>query len=612
MKSRIAFVFASLLCVSAFAQQPTFQSLIGNAPVSNVSEGAVTQVPFILWGGDVSTFVANGGLSTTKESIFGQSGLKLKLVPGDDFPAQVKDYLGGVSPYLRCTTHMLGIASEVINKDPRTKPVVFLQLTWSAGDHIVSREAIKSLNDLKGKKIALQQGGPHLGLLDDSLKAVNLTWKDVTIVWTKDITGDAGPAELLRKDPTIDAVCVITPDMIGLCSGIGQKGSGAEGTVKGSHVLNSTATMSRSIADVYVVRSDYYKTHKPEIEKFLVGYTKATEQLIGWKALYADGKGKSPEYLKALQMAQNIYSQKVLPTIEEDAHGLVSDANFVRIPGNESFFTDPHNLTGFSAKMSNALDMAVALGYCKERFGWEKADVDYHKLSDTVGVKYVAPVMSVGRVKAEVADFSKDLDSNTIFSFEIKFEPEQNTFSVDSYAADFQRVAQQAQTFGNAVILIRGHSDPTMALQNFFWAAKAKGLITGEKGNYKFNGKPLDLSNTADIVATIQSVNLAGQQRRNSDNQLVPIDDPRVTVAAALQLSQSRAQIVKKSIEEHAKAKGLTIDLSQIQPIGVGISEPINPQPRNMSQAKENMRVEFRVIRVKAESLNPNDFDFDK
>jgi hypothetical protein len=54
------------------------------------------------------------------------------------------------------------------------------------------------------------------------------------------------------------------------------------------------------------------------------------------------------------------------------------------------------------------------------------------------------------------------------------------------------------------------------------------------------------------------------------------------------------------------------VDLSQIRPQGVGIAEPINPRPRNMAQAKENMRVEFRIIRVRAENLKPDDFDFDK
>lgn len=602
----------ALLAAVASGQQPSFESQLGELKVGSVAEGGAVEVPFLTWGGDVATFVANGGLTTQKDSLYQKAGLDLKLVNGDDFQQQVKDYVSGKRPFLRGTVHQLGLASEVIGRDPKTKPVVILQMTWSAGDHIVGREGVKTLNDLKGKKIALQAGGPHLGLLDDSLKAAGLGWGDVTVVYVKDLTGDKGPADLFKKDATVDACCVISPDMIGLCSGLDQKGTGAEGTVKGAHVVNSTASMNHSIADVYVVRKDYFDKHREQVEKFVIGYLKATEDLINWKKAYNDGKGKSPEYMNALKLAQTIYGVKVLPTLEADAHGLVADATFVRIPGNESFFNDPANLTGFNSKQAGALDLAQKLGSVKERFGFEKAGWDYKKISEAVGVKYVPPVMATGRVKGEITDFTKDLDTNTIFSFEIKFEPEQTTFNVDTYAAEFLRVAQTTQQFGNCVILCRGHSDPTLALQNFFWAAKAKGLLTGDNGNYKFKGQGLELTDTAAVVKAIQGENLAGLQRRNQAGEVVPIDDPKVTVAAAAQLSQTRAANVKKSIEEYAKKKGVTIDLSQIQPQGVGIAEPINPRPRNMQQAKENMRVEFRVVRVKAESLKEDDFNFDK
>ena len=53
----------------------------------------------------------------------------------------------------------------------------------------------------------------------------------MTIVWTKDLTGPDGAAEAFRKDSSIDACCVITPDLFGLTGGFDSVGSGAEGTV---------------------------------------------------------------------------------------------------------------------------------------------------------------------------------------------------------------------------------------------------------------------------------------------------------------------------------------------------------------------------------------------
>ena len=594
----------------------TFESLVGNVPVANVT-GDTIQVPFLTWGGDVPTFYANGGLITTPQSIFGKMGLKLKLVNGDDFTQQARDFVSGKSGLMRGTFHQMALASELINKDPRTKPVMFLQLTWSLGDHIVGREHIHNLNDLKGKKICLQQGGPHIGLVDDSLKAAGLTWSDIKVVWVKDLNGKNGPAETFRKDTSIDACCVISPDMVGLTSGLEAVGNGGESTVKGAHVVNSTSSMSRSIADVYIVRNDYYVAHKDTIEKFLVGYLKGTEELLKAKDAYNNGRGQSPTYIDALKMAQQIYGKDaegamVLPTIEEDAHGLVSDANFVRVPGNEIFFTDPNNLTGFESRQKATIDLAFDLGYVKHKLGFAKADWDYKKISAAVGVPYVAPVYSTGRIKAEVSDFGADLDTNEIVHFEIKFKSGQDEFPVSEYSSEFLRFVNSAATFSNAAIVIEGHADPTLALRDFFWAAQAKGLVTGDAGNYQFKGKPLNLADVDFVISTVQSEQLSGFSRRDKNGQTMAIPDPKTTVAAAKTLSDARCKAVRRAIEEFAKTNKLQIDMSQALVDGVGIAKPVNPRPRDMKQAEENMRVVFRVIKVKAEAISPNDFDFDK
>ena len=243
-----------LVFQTAFGQQ-SFSQTVGNVSVAPVRKSNPVEIPFITWGGDAATFHANGGLTTANGSTYKQLGLNIKLTNGDDFPAQVKNYMSGKTPFLRGTFRMLGQASEVIGKNPQTKPVVIMQLSWSAGDHIVSRDTIKTLNDLKGKKIACQTGGPHVGLLYDSLRAAGVERKDVEIVWVDDLSGPNGPAQKFRDVPSIDACCVITPDMLGLTGGVDSKGTGAEGTVRGAKVLNSTQSMSRSIADVYAVRA---------------------------------------------------------------------------------------------------------------------------------------------------------------------------------------------------------------------------------------------------------------------------------------------------------------------------------------------------------------------
>ena len=196
---------------------------------------------------------------------------------------QVKDYLTGKSPILRGTFRMIAQASEVIGRDPRTQGVVFGQLTWSAGDHFVGRSDIRKISDLKGKKIAIQKGGPHVGMLYDMLLTARLPKSELQIIWMDELTGENSPAEKFRTDPTVSGCFVITPDMLGLVGDYQAVGDGTGGTVKSARLVVSTATLSRSIADVYACRKDYSDKNRDVVEKFFAGYLKGAEEVIRLK-----------------------------------------------------------------------------------------------------------------------------------------------------------------------------------------------------------------------------------------------------------------------------------------------------------------------------------------
>ena len=356
-------------------------------PSTTPLKGDALRVPFILWGGDMATFFGNGGLRTTEGSIFAKQGLILDLVPGDDFSKQLADYKSGASPFLRGTFRMIGLAADELSSDPGMAPMVFMQMTWSAGDHLVARDTVKTLDDLRGKTVVIQKDGPHVGMLDDVLKTANLSWKDITVVWADNITGEGSPAELFRANPDYDAAFAITPDMFGLTGGLEAVGSGAEGTVKGARVAVSTAELSRSIADVYAVRKDYWEANQEQVTKFAAGYLKAVEEVIDLKKAY-EAKGSDP-YMNLMQLSQNIWGADVIPTLEEDAHGLLSDCTFAGHPGNVAFFTDPKNKHGFADFNSRSQELAVSEGYAASRvplltspINWEITTFDWCFVED--------------------------------------------------------------------------------------------------------------------------------------------------------------------------------------------------------------------------------------
>ncbi|MHC4672295.1 MAG: ABC transporter substrate-binding protein [Planctomycetota bacterium] len=597
------------LCSAPNRAEELFKNLVGPVKVDNVTKTDTLQVPYITWGGDMATFYANGGLKTQKGTIFDKQGLKLELKAGDDFIQQVRNYITGKTPFLRGTFRMIGMASEVLCSDPRTKGVVIMQMTWSAGDHMVARSEVKTITDLKGKTVILQKGGPHVGLLDDILKTGQLGWNDIKVIWTDDLTGTPKcPAEMFRKDKSIGACMVISPDMIGLTGGLQNIGSGAEGTVKGSRVLVSTAELSRSIADVYVCRKDFYDANKNLITKFVAGYFKACEEVHELRKQY-ETKG-SEKYMQLLQLTQKIYGKETIPTLEEDAHGLLADCTFVGLPGNIAFFREKGRLSGFEAFQKSALDLATSRGYAKVRCGTIPSDLDYKSPAFT---KYLTRIKAEKgerfkpeAVRKEIEEFTAGgkLDDRTLISFTINFAPNQETFSMDQYGVEYQRTVEMAHKYGNAVVAIRGHSDPTNTLRTLVNAGLKKGIIkrTGTKGNYKYayKGGLLDLTATKQLAELITSGAFDGDAE----------NDPRTIMQAALNLSLRRAEEVRDSIIKYAGNKGLTLDKSQIQPVGVGIREPFVAKPRNMQEAATNRRVEFRLIRIEAETISEAGFDF--
>lgn len=598
-----ALLLALIFSSSVIAQQ-SFSELTGQLTVKPVQDKSQWEVPYLTWGGDCPFFDANGGLETKNGSTYQQMGLNLKFVNGDDFVGQAKRYVQGETPFIRGTDKQFGQGSEVLGSNPAIKPVWFLQLTYSAGDHVVATANIKTLNDLKrpGKKLkwAMQQGGPHVGWVYEILQTASFTKDDVELVFTKDLSGDNGPGALFKKG-TADLACVITPDMIGLTGGVDQKGSGSEGTVKDAHVLVSTQQMSRAIIDLLGCRSDWYAQNKSVIEKIVAGYLKSCVRLVGLRGDFEKTKKLSGDYKAVLTQAQTIFGKAVCPTLEVDTHGLLLDATFVGLPGQIAFFEDQGNLSGFEPKMKAALDFAVAWGYAKTRCGFAPAGLDYNRIATLAGVTYEAPKLAA-RVKAEALDVFPDsnLDEKTLYSFTVYFGMNEDDFPIDQYGAD---LAKTISLYGKSAWVIIGHSDTTRTLVDFLKAGMEKGEIkrSGSPGQYSYflNGQPLDVKNTREIARLIEAGSFTGASI-----------NPRDTMGAAMALSISRANRVKEKIEKYTKDQGINLDLSQIKPMGKGIMEPVIPKPKNEQEAMKNMRVEFRLIKVAAEAIQSSDFDY--
>lgn len=562
MRTKIGMIILGLF-LSASTQAVEYMEI---APMSQIVRSAVgpvvagdkTIVPIITWGGDIATLHGNGDSAVTLDgSVFNKLGLNTRLIRQDVFAKQIESYLSGETPYLRGTLGMLNQASDVLQKDPATRPVIIYQMTWSAGgDALVVKPEIRSAKDLKGKTIVLQAYGPHVDYMIRILSDAGLSLSDVNIRWVKDLTGtDNTPMEAFyTKD--VDAAFVIIPDALALTSG-GGGGTGSEDSVKGAKILLSTKTANRIIADVYAVRSDYFKAHRDEVEKFVRGLMLATESMQA----VVGNKAKDPKTYQTLMSA----SAKALLDSEQaisDTEGMYMDAEFVGFDGNVRFFQQanyPRRVEVLNKEVQAGL---AKLGLVKGDVAFAKADWNYGLLQAGLSQtgKKQAQRFDQAKVASVVSKRQKQgaLDQGELFKFEVYFAPNQKSFSADFYQQAFDKVIDLASTYGGAVITVEGHSDPM-------------GYLRKQK------------ENVPQMVL--------GQIKQSAKN-----------------LSLGRAQAVRDNIIQYASGKGVLLDTSQFAVVGHGISAPTTGicgnlpcAPKTEQEWRSNMRVEFRILQIEAE-----------
>ncbi|MCK4258185.1 MAG: ABC transporter substrate-binding protein [Halanaerobiales bacterium] len=551
MPKRLIFLLIFLLSTTILFSSTllaSFENL--GIKYKDYTKKSVVKVPLITWGADIATIYGNGNnKETAKNSIFAKQGLKLELFREDDFTKQVEEYISGETPYLRGTLGMINMALEVLNNRRETEPIVIYQLSWSAGgDALVVKDNIKSIKDLKGKTIAIQQYGPHVDYLMKLLKDSGVSLEDVDIRWTKNLVGfeNGTPAEKFYQDG-VDATFVIIPDALALTSN-GTVGTGAEDSVKGARILLSTKTANRIINDVYAVRRDYYENNREDVEKFVHGLFLAEERL---REIFKNKK--SAEYSEVMSK-----SAKILLDSEQavaDVVGLYYDAEFSRFRGNVKFFLDNKYPRNFEIITAEIQEFLLQLGILRKEFIVNKADWDYEKFKS--GLKDVETVEIPKFNKEEVAQIINkrqqqgNIDDGELFSFEIYFKPNQNTFNANLYKDQFEKVIELASTYGGAIITVEGHSDPMGYLRK-----KQEGA-------------------SEIILRKIQQ--------------------------AAKNLSLSRSNKVRDEIINYANLLGVYMDISQFATVGYGIDNPKYPIPRTQQQWLDNMRVVFKIIQVEAE-----------
>src|SRR5579864_816494 len=236
-------------------------------PASSTSSDAEVRVRVNVWVGCAGGLVANGGLDTQPDSIFGKKGLKVSF-------KIIDDWTEGAAALATNNVDVMLTTADVYAKDYaqfKEKGFgshAFLMVDWSRGaDGVIGKQGINSIEDLAGKTVAFAPFTPSHFLLYNGLKASGLSTEQRNEIFNNAVHTKDGiePATLFAQEK-VDAAVAWDPDM-----------SDAVAKRPGSKKIYDTKIANRLIADILVVSDRFAAKHPQTVMKLAQGWIEGVE-----------------------------------------------------------------------------------------------------------------------------------------------------------------------------------------------------------------------------------------------------------------------------------------------------------------------------------------------
>lgn len=217
------------------------------------------------WAGHAPGIVANGGMKPGGASSLYKKkyGLDVEFILLEDPSAKLAAFIKGDIDIMWDTVDSFAReASELKEKGLKARSII--QEDWSrGGDGIVSLKSIKSVEDLKGKRIASTKFTPSHWLLLFLLSQSGLSPKDRNDIEKNVVfTAEAPQAAAMFKAGKVDAAVTWEPDLSGAVTARENE----------AHVLVSTTAATNVIADTLVARQQLVDEAPGAVQAFVAGW----------------------------------------------------------------------------------------------------------------------------------------------------------------------------------------------------------------------------------------------------------------------------------------------------------------------------------------------------
>ncbi len=239
--------------------------LFGNSSKAADRVDKTLRVQIVTWPGYAPGIYYNEGTeANTRSRFFKEYGFKVEFVREDDLINAMNAWLAGEYDAIVQTADAFPLYTSVPDIMD-VKPKAFIQTDWSrGGDAIIAKRGINTINDLKGKRIALAVPAPAQTMLITALESAGMDIDDVKVVKTTD---NIAAAELFQS-PDVDAAVVWSPFDIEATS-----------KVPGSKILLTTVEQSHIIGDIIFAKESVMQEKKEMFDGFYEGWMRAVAEM---------------------------------------------------------------------------------------------------------------------------------------------------------------------------------------------------------------------------------------------------------------------------------------------------------------------------------------------
>lgn len=420
----------------------------GVTPASGLGTGKLDRplvVAINTWAGHAPGIVFNNGLDPSAGSNYQKKyGMDVKFVLLEDPAAKLAAFRKGDVDIMWDTVDNWAREASILAEQNQNAKSILMQ-DWSrGGDGIVSLAAIRSIEELKGHKVACTQFTASHFLLLYLLAQSGLSSADRAAVEREIIfTQDAPAAAAMFKAGQVDAAVTWEPD---LSSAVEARGDEA-------HVLVSTAAATNIIADTLVARQDLIDRAPETVRDFVHGW------LEGIDMMKDDPQGAYAVVGKALKLDSDTVS------------GMLSGLKLTPYADNAQFY----GLAGGKAHYETLFDTAFIIWRKK---GLVTRPVEAGDWADSRFLQALAADYPGQRVEEPVLAAKPPSEKDRAIinkQIQIHFTPGSDEIMAGSYLV-LDALGETMTSFGNTYLRVEGNTDATGSPQGNMTLSERRAL----------------------------------------------------------------------------------------------------------------------------------------